>query len=286
MLPQRALGGVAGMSGVILAVLDRPTAAPQVLAASRRAARLMGATRINVLAIRTPPIDMVTATEGFLSFPDDSDARAAEGARIAVLNDAFHAWATGADSGSVAAEWVELEGWTDQLVNEWGERSDLIVLQRPAAKSAEPERRAVHAALFDTGRPVLVVPEQASPNGFGQRIAVAWRNDARTTQAVLGALRWLGGAPEIHVLAGAKRWETPPALPPIFSEHNVAATLHVLPMGGQRAFGEALLTRVRELHADLLVLGAFAHPMLFGPILGGVTKHMLAHADLPVLMRY
>jgi nucleotide-binding universal stress UspA family protein len=281
------------MSGVILALLDRPSAAPKVLAAARRAAQLMGATRINVLAIRTPPIDMVTATEGFLSFPDDGEARAAEGRRIAALAAAFQDWSreSGAPSarrepGTTAAEWIELEGWADQLVDEWGERSDLIVLQRPAANGTEPERRAVHAALFDTGRPVLVVPEEALPSGLGERVAVAWRNDARTTQAVLGALRWLGGAAEMHVMAGAKRWETPPALPPIFSEHSVPATLHVLPMSGQRAFGEALLARARALQADLLVLGAFAHPMLFGPILGGVTKHMLAHADLPVLMRY
>ncbi|MEJ0045026.1 MAG: universal stress protein [Rhodospirillales bacterium] len=274
------------MSGVILALLDRPAAAPNVLAAARRAAQLMGATRINVLAIRTPPIDMVTATEGFLSFPDDAEARAAETARIAELQAAFHDWASRPEATSQAAEWVELEGWTDQLVDEWGERSDLIVLQRPATKGGEPERRAVHAALFDTGRPVLVVPEEASPAGLGQRVAVAWRNDTRTTQAVLAALHWLGGAAEIHVMAGAKRWETPPALPPIFAEHSVAATLHVLPMSGQRAFGEALLARAHELDADLLVLGAFAHPMLFGPILGGVTKHMLAYADLPVLMRY
>jgi nucleotide-binding universal stress UspA family protein len=40
------------------------------------------------------------------------------------------------------------------------------------------------------------------------------------------------------------------------------------------------------LEADLIVLGAFAHPMLFGPLLGSVTKHMLANADMPVLMRY
>jgi hypothetical protein len=286
MLLQSAHGEVAGMSGVILAVLDRPSAAPKVLAAARRAAQLMGATRINVLCIRTPPIDMVTATEGFLSFPDDGVARAAESARIAALNATFHEWASRPVSGTTAAEWVELEGWADQLVDEWGERSDLIVLQRPAAHGAEPERRAVHAALFDTGRPVLVVPEEATPTSLGQRVAVAWRNDTRTTQAILGALRWLGGATELHVMAGAKRWETPPVLPPIFAEHSVAATLHVLPMGGQRAFGEALLTRARELQADLLVLGAFAHPMLFGPILGGVTKHMLAHAELPVLMRY
>jgi hypothetical protein len=208
------------MSGVILAVLDRPTAAPKVLAAARRAAQLMGATRINVLGIRTPPIDMVTATEGFLSFPDDGAARAAESSRVAALSAAFHDWASQPVSGNTAAEWVELEGWADQLVDEWGERSDLIVLQRPAAHGAEPERRAVHAALFDTGRPVLVVPEEASLASLGQRVAVAWRNDTRTTQAVLGALRWLGGATELHVMAGvgfadqgAPPW-TPDGVPP------------------------------------------------------------------------
>jgi nucleotide-binding universal stress UspA family protein len=274
------------MTGVILALLECPAAADRILTAARRAAQLMGATRINVLAIRTPPIDMVTATEGLLAFPDDTQARTADAARIAALHDAFHSWASRPDAGNTGAEWVELEGWTDQLVDEWGERADLIVLQRPGSGDAEPERRAVQAALFDTGRPVLVVPNAGTTSGYGQRVAIAWRNDTRTTQAVLAALRWLGGAQEIHVMAGAKRWETPPALPPIFAEHGITAHLHVLPMGGQRAFGEALLSRAHELDADLLVLGAFAHPMLFGPILGGVTKHMLSHADMPVLMRY
>ena len=121
---------------------------------------------------------------------------------------------------------------------------------------------------------------------FGSvRVAIAWRNDARTVHAVQAALQWLGGA-EIHVLAGAKRWESPPALPPLFAEAGIDAQLHILPMTGQRTFGETLLGRARELQVDLLVLGAFAHPMLFGPLLGGVTKHILANADLPVLMQY
>jgi nucleotide-binding universal stress UspA family protein len=144
----------------------------------------------------------------------------------------------------------------------------------------------VHAALFDTGRPVLVVPQGSAPETFGQNVVVAWRDDSRTLNAVLGALRWLSGASETHVIAGTRRWESTPELPAIFAEHDVDAQLHVLPMAGQRGFGEALLARAHELGADVIVLGAFAHPMLFGPLLGSVTKHMLANADMPVLMRY
>jgi nucleotide-binding universal stress UspA family protein len=36
---------------------------------------------------------------------------------------------------------------------------------------------------------------------------------------------------------------------------------------------------------DLLVMGAFVHPVR-NLILGGVTRHVLAHAAIPVLMRH
>jgi hypothetical protein len=270
------------MSGVILALLERAATAAPVLAAARRAAQLMRATRINALAIRTPPIDILSPTDGALALPEDGKLRAAETARLADLRHIFNTWA--AESAAAAAEWIELEGWAESLVDEWGERADLIVKQRRSGPETDQERRAQQAALFDTGRPVLLVPPDPRPASFGHRVVIAWRDDARTTQAVLAALRWLGEA-EIHILVGTRRWEPPPTMPEIFAEHGANATLHILPPSGQRAFGEALLSHAHALNADLLVLGAFAHPMLFGLIPGGVTKHILAHADLPVLMR-
>jgi nucleotide-binding universal stress UspA family protein len=263
------------MSAVVLALLERPGAAAKLLLAARQAARLMGAARINVLAVRAP-------TSGAAS----GAGLAAELARLAALHGAYQAWAGSPDAGAIATEWIELEGAVEPLVEDWGGRADLIVLQRPGGKDFDRDRRAVQAALFDTGRPVLVVPETAAATQFGQRIAVAWRDDMRTTRAVVAALQWLSSTAEIHVMAGARKWETPPGLPAVFTEHGIAARLHVLPMQGQRNFGEALLARAHALSADLVLLGAFAHPMLFGPVLGGVTRHMLTSADLPVLMRY
>jgi len=59
----------------------------------------------------------------------------------------------------------------------------------------------------------------------------------------------------------------------------------VLPIG-PGPFGQALLDKARELGADMLVMGAYVHSPLREALLGGVTRHMLAHADLPVLMRH
>jgi nucleotide-binding universal stress UspA family protein len=59
----------------------------------------------------------------------------------------------------------------------------------------------------------------------------------------------------------------------------------VLPIGSE-PFGKTLLDKVHRLSADLLVMGAYAHSPLRELILGGVTRYILAHADIPVLMRH
>ena len=71
----------------------------------------------------------------------------------------------------------------------------------------------------------------------------------------------------------------------MLTERGVAAVLQLMPIG-PGGFGEALLARVHELGADLLVMGAYAHNPLHNLVYGGVTRFMLGHADMPVLMRY
>jgi nucleotide-binding universal stress UspA family protein len=68
-------------------------------------------------------------------------------------------------------------------------------------------------------------------------------------------------------------------------EHGVAAELHVLPIGST-TFGETLLRKAHELGADMLVMGAYQHTPLREFLLGGVTRYMLNHADMPLLMRH
>ncbi|HEY7576768.1 MAG TPA: universal stress protein [Acetobacteraceae bacterium] len=271
---------------MILAVLDRPDAAAHVLAGAARLAELTGARRINVLAIRTPPLSTIVPSEEVLTVPREQHIREEETLRAAALKQAFDTWSRAAPAAGPTTEWADIEGLADLLVGEWGQRADFIVLKRPTDHQLEQERRAIHAALFDTGRPVLVVPPDRSAAQFGQRIAIAWRDDERTIKAVLSLLRCATEAREIHVLAGTRDAARPPSLPAILEEHGVAATLHVLQVTGQQAFGETLLQTAHRLGADMLVMGAFARHPLRSLILGGVTRHMLAHADLPVLMRH
>jgi hypothetical protein len=124
---------VKAMSGVILAVPDRPDCAARVLAAAARLAELTRSTRINVLAIRTPPIATILPTEEILTRRDELRIRNDEQARTHALKAIYDAWSAGdAVAIDTVTEWVDVEGMADELVDEWGRRADFIVLKRPS----------------------------------------------------------------------------------------------------------------------------------------------------------
>jgi nucleotide-binding universal stress UspA family protein len=274
------------MPNVILAVLELPEVASRVLAAAGRLAQLTGAVRINGLAIRIPPIETVMRTEEILSEKAELRIRAEEWQRADRLKTIFDAWAVTVTPGAAVTAWDDVEGRADKVVGEWGRRADYVVMKRPWQDMPETERQAIHAALFETDRPVLLVPPDRPSASFGKRVAIAWRQDSHTLKAALAALRCLQGAEHIDVLAGMREGAPQPRLPDILEEHGIKADLHVLPMTGDRVFGEVLLAKAHALGSDMLVVGAFARHPIRSLLLGGVTRHMLAHADLPVLMRH
>ncbi|MBI0537395.1 universal stress protein [Roseomonas sp. KE2513] len=270
------------MADVILVVLVSPLAADQLLSAAERLAVLTGGARVNVLAVRTPPgYSGLTAEANFgemLTSPITL-----EDERMAALEAAYRRWAAGTAEAPLKAHWSSIEGLADPVVNE-GRRADFLVVARPDRGDHEPTRRAFRAALFKTERPVLVVPA-GEETTFGRRVAIAWKDDSRAAKAVLPALRCLGNAEQVHVLAGVRQDAAQPAVPQILLDHGVEADLHVLPIG-PGVFGQSLLAKAHELGADLLVMGAYAHSPLREAVLGGVTRYILAHANMPVLMRH
>jgi nucleotide-binding universal stress UspA family protein len=276
------------MSEAVLVLLRRPEEAGLLLDAAAHLAGVMGSARINALAIHET-IEITPA--GGATLADRSEAilaaREKEHQRVRMLERLFDNWTATVEHDS-NAHWFSAEGSTTELVAQWGRRADVIVTTRPSADD-RLDRQAFRITLFGTDRPVLMVPptlaiSQASRT-FGRRIAIAWRDEKPALRAVLPALRWLTGAEEVHVLVGVRDTTRNFEVPPVLVEHGLIASLHVLAIH-PGPFGQTLLDTAHRLGADLLVMGAYAHSPLRELILGGVTRHMLAHADLPVLMRH
>jgi nucleotide-binding universal stress UspA family protein len=145
---------------------------------------------------------------------------------------------------------------------------------------------ALHAAIFETARPVLMLPDQV-PATIGSKVVIAWNGTSEAARAVAGAMPLLEKAQKVVALTV----ETEKSVNRIGSDeltaylqaHGINAE-RVTVEQGTRAVGETILDYCKSIDADLLVTGAFTHSRLIQIILGGVTRHLIAAAHLPVLL--
>jgi nucleotide-binding universal stress UspA family protein len=269
------------MSGVILAYLDQQATAPTLLRAAAQLADLVGGAEVHALIVRTPPEATILPSEEVLPASQADRLRAREDVRAAALTAAFEDWRREAQH---TAHLTNVEALASEIVAQRGAAADFVVIARPDRHQLGSDLPAIHAALAATDRPILLVPPGAALP-FGRSVAVAWRDDGRAVKAVLAVLRLLSGAAQVDVLQGVRDGADHLPVPMVFQEHGIAARMHVLPIG-DGAFGQALLDKAHALGADLLVMGAYHHSPLREMIFGGVTRYMLDHADLPVLLRH
>lgn len=177
-----------------------------------------------------------------------------------------------------------LIGREEDMVARLARLADLTVVPHPSTADIASSD-ALHAVLFDSGRPVLVAPRTCPPS-LGKRVCVAWNGTAEASAAIMGLLPWLGGAQAVQVLyADEYQRRGPPAAGVIdyLAMHDVRAELALFrPVN--REVGAGLLAAAVEFDSDLLSMGAYSHSRLRQLVLGGVTRHVLEHAALAVLM--
>jgi nucleotide-binding universal stress UspA family protein len=187
--------------------------------------------------------------------------------------------------GDVTARWVEDTGREDEATGLRGRLADLIVLPKPTDQSSVSATMTLNAALVETGRGVLVVPDGSVEN-IGRRVAISWNGSAEAARAVAAALPLIKSADRVLILT-IDSDESPAKVASELSDyllwHGVNADMDVSPVT-ERQVGETVLSKCAEWEADLLVMGAYTHSRLRQLIMGGVTRHILAEAAIPVVM--
>jgi nucleotide-binding universal stress UspA family protein len=146
--------------------------------------------------------------------------------------------------------------------------------------------------IFDSGRPVLILPDDAKrrfPKSF-DRVAVAWDFSRAATRAVADALPLLERGKNIRIftVTGEKVFKksgSATALAGHLGRHSIEATLDDVQSNG-RPIGNVFKDYVEEHKVDLLVMGAYGHSRMREFILGGATVSMLSHPPTWVLMSH
>jgi len=184
------------------------------------------------------------------------------------------------------ATWAEQIGEIETVVTRWGRLSDLIVVPRPALGAIHAQR-CFDAAVFGSGRPTLVIGEKL-PSDMTDHVMIAWNGSLEASRAVFGVMPLLHLASRVSIFA-APQYDIedvdPADLAEYLSWHGTRA--HPLPgSSDEHATGAALVSAASEQKATLIVMGAYTHSRLRQSFLGGVTRHLLAHAPVPLWMSH
>jgi nucleotide-binding universal stress UspA family protein len=183
--------------------------------------------------------------------------------------------------------WLRPHVESDKFVGSYGRLFDLIVLGRPGRGPQNPRMAPLEAALFESGRPVMIAPS-APPQELGRNVLVAWNGSTEQARTNAFAKPLLRGAEQVTVLTVEGGTTPGPAGDEValhLIRNGVPATA-VTVAPGTRTTGEAILDYAKSRRCDLLVKGAYAQSRLRQIIFGGATRHILANATLPVLMAH
>lgn len=172
-------------------------------------------------------------------------------------------------------------------VGEHGRVFDLIVLGRPGSASHEPNRSTLEAALFESGRPLLIAPPNA-PTTLGTVTAIAWNGSLETARSIAFAMPLLKQARDVPVLAvPGLRLPGPSdaAVARSLRRHGIPARTVAVADDGQSP-GRALLRAAAALGCDLMIKGGYTQSRIRQLIFGSVTSDILAEADLSIFMSH
>lgn len=186
-----------------------------------------------------------------------------------------------------SARWREIVGRTDEVVPAEARLADLLVFAHTDPDQDAQGYATMETALMTGGRPLMLVPKVV-PAEIGRTVALAWNGTIEAARAVSGALPFIRSADRVLVLT-AETSVTQAAAGRRIAEYlawqGINPELTIVKPGSEPV-GQAVTEKAAELGADLLVMGGYGHSRMREMILGGVTRYVLNHAGLPVLMAH
>jgi nucleotide-binding universal stress UspA family protein len=169
-------------------------------------------------------------------------------------------------------------------------RFDLSVIAQPQPDEPALGRLFVEAALFESGRPVLIVPYIQTAGLKLDRVLVCWDGSRSAARAVGDAMPFLAQAKatEIVMVTGepAKSDELPGAdIARHLARHGAKAEVKQI-ASSEIDVANTILSHAADASVDMLVMGGYGHSRMREFMLGGVTRGILASMTVPTLMSH
>ncbi len=169
-------------------------------------------------------------------------------------------------------------------------RFDLAVVGQPEPEKSIPEEGVGEAVLFESGRPVIMVPYIQQQGLKLDRVMVCWDGSRAASRAIADSMPFLEKAKQIEVVMVASHPAKSDEIPGADLGQHLAR--HGLKINVKRLVApdidvtSAVLSYAADSSADMIVMGGYGHSRLREFVLGGVTRGILATMTVPTLMSH
>jgi nucleotide-binding universal stress UspA family protein len=166
-----------------------------------------------------------------------------------------------------------------------GRLSDLIICVKPS-RDFGASQQIFDTAISATGRLTLVVPKDP-PAEILRHVLIAWDGSLQISHVLAQAIRFLRLAGRISIFCypdancdQASVWQ----LLQYLACHGITA--RQIEVRRTKAIGETLTETATAENVSLIAMGAYGHSRTREFLLGGLTRHMLKHTTMPLLMTH
>ena len=206
---------------------------------------------------------------------------------------AIDRFATASARAGVSAEPLTPGASFDGVGDQFGRIAryfDLSVVEQAEPETSAIEEKIIEATLFDSGRPVIVVPYiQKAPLKL-DNVMVCWDGSRAATRAIADAMPFLelAGRVEVVIVANerGKQDEIGGAdMGQHLARHGLTVEVRRI-VAGDVGVADMLLSHAVDAETDFIVMGGYGHSRLREFVLGGVTRSILRTMTAPVLMSH
>jgi nucleotide-binding universal stress UspA family protein len=275
----------------ILAALDSKASTPHLCSFASATAKQFEAHLIGLHVATLPSVSIVAPME----IPDSSTHQAMYDVALLETEEIKQSFEQAMSALHQPYEWrsiISATGYASASAIENARCSDLIIAQQSDNARASDNRSDIDTFLYESGRPVLLVPYALEAPKPIERVLVAWNGTREATRAAFDALPFLQQAKHVDIFSygntdgaprdGDQRFDI--ELANSLARHgvNVSATLQENDSGASAQ--EAISRRLSDQSADLLVMGAYGTARWWEMLFGGTTRSFLDNMTALTLM--
>jgi nucleotide-binding universal stress UspA family protein len=211
----------------------------------------------------------------------------------AAVKTAVDRFTAAAKRAGIAAEPVTLSASFAGAGDQFGRiarRFDLAIVGQAEPGTGAVEELIAESTLFESGRPVIVVPYiQKSPLKL-DRVMVCWDGSRPAARAIADAMPLLEKAGRVEVFIVANERGKQDEIEGVdmgqhLARHGLKVDVNRI-AGGNIDVADALLSHVADSGTDFIVMGGYGHSRLREFVLGGVTHSILRSMTVPVLFSH